>query len=78
MDWSKGGRAIFSDKEALFSLWFHLINLHSLGVGVCGDNQGRTDIEKADGVDKAGRADGSDKAVKVDRKNRADGADGAN
>lgn len=62
MDESRRGGVISSDKDALFSLWFHLINLRHLGVGVFGDNQGRVDIEKAVRADEADRAKRSDRS----------------
>ena len=84
---NKGGGAIFSDENALLFFWFHSINLYCPGVGICGDDQGKVDAEKADradkadgvyGVDRANRADKADRADKVDGANKADRADKTN
>lgn len=72
MDGSRGGKAISSDENALFSLQFYLINLHHLGVCVGGDKQDIVSAEKTDGVD------GIDRANRADRVNRANRADGTN
>lgn len=45
---SREMRANSSDEDALFTLWFHLINLCLPGAGVCGDNQGIADKEKTE------------------------------
>lgn len=74
IDRSRGGRAIFFDEDALFIFRFYSINLQCLGIGVCKENQGRADIEKADIADGADKVDCADRADK----NKADRADGAN
>lgn len=86
IDKKRGEKTIFFDENALFSLWFHLINLRCPKVRVCKDDQGKVDVEKADKVDRANtadrtngidRADRVDKADRADRTNRADRADRA-
>ena len=74
IDKSRGGQAIFSDKDTFFSFQFHSINLRRLRVGLCEDNQDKVDVEKADRADKVDGANGIDRA---DRADRADGADRA-
>ena len=76
MDGNRRRRVISSNENTLFSLWFYLINLHCLGIGVCRDNQSIVGIEKADGTDGVDRADGANKADRVDRTNGANGTDG--
>ena len=71
MDESRGGGAISSNENALFFLWFYLINLHCLGVGVCENNQGITGTEKANRADRVDRVDGS----RADRADRVYGVD---
>ena len=78
MDESRRRKTIFFDKNALFSLWFHLINLRHLRISICKDNQSKTNLEKADGVEEIDRADGVNKANKIDRANRADRVDRIN
>ncbi len=74
IDGSRGGGAISSDKDALFVLWFHSINLQHPGVGVYGDDQGKANAEKADRSDGADRAAGAE----ADGDDGVDGADGYN
>lgn len=87
MDGSREGEVISSDKNALFSLWFYLINLGHLEVGIYRDDQSRADAKKAnrrnraDRVDKVNRADRADRVDRVDKDEvdieRLDGVDRA-
>ena len=43
---SRGIGANFFDKDTFFIFWFHLINLHLPGAGVCGDDQGTANKKK--------------------------------
>ena len=79
MDGSRGGKAISSNKNILFSLWFHLINLRCPGINMCGDNQGIIGKKKADETDEAdgsGAGGGGADAEKPDGADRVDGTGG--
>lgn len=69
MDGNRGEKAISSDEDTFFSLWFHSINLCCLRVG---DNE---DIAGAKKVDGANKADGADRVDEVDKIANIDKAD---
>lgn len=78
MDKSRRRKTIFSNKNVFFFLWFHLINLRHPRISICKDNQGKTNLEKADKVEEVNGADGVNKADKTDRANRVDRVDRIN
>lgn len=57
-------------KDALFTLWFHLINLCLLGAGVYGDDQGIANKEEAENTG-IGRADKPGTAEQTQKKTQA-------
>ena len=75
MNESRRKEVISSDKDALFSFQFHLINLHCPSIDVCGDNQSKTDTKKRARADKINGADKTDRLNRADKANGADGAD---